>query len=169
MKVAKVALATTCTAEVRMPAKMTGAAIGSCIPARICLPESPMPRAASMTPGLTSRRAVEALMRIGGIAKAARASSADVKPKPKNGRARASSARLGTARPMLPTLIAMAAPVGVVLTASATGTATRIAMPRARTESSTCVRSNCVKPGRPRTSSIWPAIYALLRRAHGLR
>ena len=45
MNVAKVALATTCTAEVRMPAKITGAAIGSCmrvstwpqrVPSRAC-------------------------------------------------------------------------------------------------------------------------------------
>ena len=113
MNVARVALATTCTAEVRMPAKITGAAIGSCMRVRICPPESPIPRAASMTSRLTSLKPVEALMRIGGIAKAVSATSAVSKPKPRKGWQSARMASEGTARPMLPMLTASAAPRGV--------------------------------------------------------
>src|SRR3712207_1293974 len=156
MNVARVALATTCTAEVRMPAKITGAATGNCMRVRICPPESPMPRAASMTSGLTSLRPVEALIRIGGIAKAVSATRAGSKPKPRNGWQRARIASDGTARPMLPTLTARAAPRGVFLTARATGRAIATAMSRAITESSMCVMRSSVKPGRPSTSSISP-------------
>ena len=54
-------------------------------------------------------------MRIGGIASAVSATRADPNPIPKNGRASARIARLGTARPTLPMLMAMSAPSRVLL------------------------------------------------------
>jgi hypothetical protein len=130
MNVARVALATVCTAEVLMPAKITGAAMGNCMPVRIWPPDNPIPRAASMIPLSTSLSPVEALIRIGGIASAASATSADQNPIPSNGKASARIARLGTARPTLPILMAIAAPTRVLRISRATGKA--IAMARAR-------------------------------------
>src|SRR5215211_809561 len=113
-----------------------------------------MPRAASMTSVLTSRRPVEALMRIGGIARAVSATRAVSKPKPRNGWQSARIASEGTARPMLPTFTASAAPSAVFLTTSATGSAMAIPISKAATDRSTCWRSNSKKSGRRRTSNI---------------
>src|SRR5215212_8216890 len=154
MNVARVALATVCTAEVLIPAKITGAAMGNCIRARIWLPERPMPRAASMTSLLTSLSPVEALMRIGGMASAVSATRADPNPIPSNGRASARIARLGTARPMLPMLMAIAAPSRVLRISSATGNAIATATSSAAKESTTCSLSFSGKSGRAKTSSI---------------
>src|SRR5918995_823942 len=154
MNVARVALATVCTAEVLMPAKITGAAMGNCIRDRIWLPESPMPRAASMTSLLTSLSPVEALIRIGGMARAVSATSAVSKPKPRKGWQSARMASDGTARPMLPMLTASAAPSEVFLIASATGSAIAMAMSRAAAERRMCCLSSSKKSGRLRTSSI---------------
>src|SRR5687768_4554610 len=154
MNVAKVALATTCTAEVRMPAKITGAAIGSCMRVSTWLPESPIPRAASMISRRTSLNPVDALMRMGGIARAVSATSAVSKPKPRKGWQSARMARDGTARPMLPMLTASAAPREVFLIASATGSAIAMPMSRAAAERRMCCLSSSKKSGRLRTSSI---------------
>src|SRR5215208_423241 len=154
MNVAKVALATTCTAEVRMPAKITGAAIGSCMRLSTWLPERPIPRAASMMSRRTSLRPVDALMRMGGIARAVSATSAVSKPKPRKGWQSARMASDGTARPMLPMLTANASPREVFLIASATGSAMAMAMSRAAAERRMCCLSSSKKSGRLRTSSI---------------
>src|SRR3712207_3124104 len=55
---------------------------------------------------------------------------------------------------MLPILTARAAPSGVFLTASATGSAMAMAISKAVTESSICVMRSSAKSGRPSTSSI---------------
>src|SRR5215218_8943807 len=154
MNVARVALATVCTAEVLMPAKITGAAMGNCMRARIWPPESPMPRAASMMSLLTSLSPVEALIRIGGMASAVSATRADANPIPSNGKASARIARLGTARPTLPMLMAIAAPSLVLRIIRATGIAIATATSRATRESTTCSLSFSGKSGRAKTSSI---------------
>src|SRR5215212_7029588 len=128
--------------------------MGNCMRARTWLPESPIPRAASMTSLLTSLSPVEALMRIGGMASAVSATRADPNPIPSNGRASARIARLGTARPMLPMLMAIAAPSRVLRISSATGNAIATATSSAAKESTTCSLSFSGKSGRAKTSSI---------------
>ena len=49
------AVATTCTAEVRMPAMISGMAIGSSTCHSTCRPRMPMPSAAWRTSGSTER------------------------------------------------------------------------------------------------------------------
>src|SRR5215207_6719545 len=77
----------------------------------------------------TSLRPVDALMRMGGIARAVSATSAVSKPKPRKGWQSASMASEGTARPMM-------------------------AMSRAAAERRMCCLSSSKKSGRLRTSSI---------------
>jgi hypothetical protein len=100
-----------------------------------------MPRAASITCGLTCRKPVEAFMRIGGIASRVSATSDGANPKPSRGKTSAKIASDGTARPMLPVFIATVAQRGERNVASAIGRATATPIRSAAAESSTCTRS----------------------------
>ena len=91
----------TCTAAVRMPAKITGSASGISTLRRISLRVMPIPRAASTTSGSTCRTAVYVLIRIGGSASSVSAKSDGTKPVPITGITSASTASDGSVRPIL--------------------------------------------------------------------
>ena len=101
-----------------MPAKITGAAIGSCMRVRIWLPDSPIPRAASMMPWRPPSSPVEALMRIGGYRQRRERDERRVEAEAEEGLAERQDGEDGTARPMLPMLMASAAPREVFLIAA---------------------------------------------------
>src|SRR4029077_7919013 len=100
-----VAVATTLTADVRMPASTSGKAKGISIRRRIPSSERPIPRADSMTSGSTARVPTYAFVSIGGIASGTRAMKVGQNPSPRPsakaiGRAIPRSASEGRARPM---------------------------------------------------------------------
>ena len=108
-------MATMFTAEVRIPARISGKPSGISIERRICLSVRPIPRAASTTSRSTSRTATKVFVRIGGIASGTSANIVGQKPRPRpsgiaTSRPSPMSANEGNARPMFATLIAMNPP-----------------------------------------------------------
>ena len=128
-------------AAVRMPAKITGSAMGSLTLRTRSIAVMPMPRAASTTSGSTPRIAVQVLIRIGGSASSVSANSAGAKPVPSSGITSARIASEGSVRPTLAALMATSAPRRLCATQMPTGTASTIAIASADADSVTCVDS----------------------------
>ncbi len=83
MNEARVALATTSTAAVRIPARTSGYASGHSIRRRICRAVIPIPRAASRTVSGTPRSPSSVFTTIGGSASITSARSAGQNPSPR--------------------------------------------------------------------------------------
>src|SRR5688500_10830340 len=168
MTAASVAVATTWTAEVRMPARMTGRAIGISRRPRIWLSRIPMPLAASTRSRSTWLRPTYVLSTMGGMASATSAMSDGQNPSPRpstrpNGKTIPSRPSEGMARPMLAMLTASTAPRPVWPMTSPTGSAISVPTASEAADSETCSHSRMGMPLRPdhvagsaNHASTWP-------------
>ena len=147
-----VAVATTFTADVRIPPKTRPSESGSSTRRRICGPVMPIPRAASTASGSTSRTPTYAFVRIGGIASSVSASATFMKPAPRNAKNTNSSAMAGTARPMFETLMARNAARRVWPNHRPMGSATAQAIAIATRQSLRCSQRSSPLAARPPTS-----------------
>src|SRR5688500_35720 len=154
MTAASVAVATTWTAEVRMPARMTGRAIGISRRPRIWLSRIPMPLAASTRSRSTWLRPTYVLSTMGGMASATSAMSDGQNPSPRpstrpSGKTIPSRPSEGMARPMLAMLTASTAPRPVWPMTRPTGRAIRVPTASDAADSETCSHSRIGMPLRP--------------------
>src|SRR5687768_1223974 len=154
MTAASVAVATTWTAEVRMPARMTGRAIGISRRPRIWLSRIPMPLAASTRSRSTWLRPTYVLSTMGGMASATSAMSDGQNPSPRpstrpNGKTIPSRPSDGIARPMLAMLTASTAPRPVWPMTRPTGSAISVPTASEAADSETCSHSRIGMPFLP--------------------
>ena len=142
---ASVAVATTCTAEMRMPVTMTGAASGSSSRPKICVPRMPIPFAASTVSASTPLIPTYVFVRIGGIARSVSATTVGTNPNASPGHHRSirmnTSTRIandGMARPRFAIGTATPAPRRVCPTTAPIGIAISTAIATATTHISMC-------------------------------
>ena len=102
MKAANVALATTRTADVRIPAMIMAVAMGSSTRVSTWKSFIPIPRAASVVAGSTWLMPTFVLIKTGSAPIKTKARMVGGVPMPRNGRAKANTARLGNVLPRLP-------------------------------------------------------------------
>src|SRR5687767_11346694 len=150
-----VAVATTFTAAVRTPPRMSGSASGSSTCLRTCVSRRPIPRAASIVSASTARIATNVFVRMGGSARGTSAKSVGQKPRPRPSAMLATSpsamsASDGNARPMLATLMAMKPPRPVCPRYRPSGSAITSAIATATPESWTCSHTRTGIPSSPR-------------------